>query len=227
MAANSTVVDRNEEDDPLDTIPLVFHCVGCRTIIGDSLSWVCADQNLRTVSLSAVTPFVHVATEDGMEISAEGEDLGSTFVVLKCATCQSQIGRIYKTTPKQLDMIRDMYTLDCSSIKSYKLGSNKEKSIKTTEELLEIPTAQTLLSEIVKIQSVVVALSERLCDLENQVNSNKRNDSTSVSPNDTITSTTYTRTRKSSQNDMKRHLNETNQSDQEQGPSKQKRKRVT
>lgn len=52
MAANSTVLDRNEEDDPLDTVPLVFHCVGCRTIIGDSLSWVCADQNLRTVSLS-------------------------------------------------------------------------------------------------------------------------------------------------------------------------------
>jgi len=55
MAANSTtnsVLEEIKEEGAKNATNLVFHCVGCRTILGDSLSWVGADENLRTVSLS-------------------------------------------------------------------------------------------------------------------------------------------------------------------------------
>lgn len=53
MAANSTEETALEDkDEAEETLPLVFQCTGCLSILGDSFSWVCADQNLRTISLS-------------------------------------------------------------------------------------------------------------------------------------------------------------------------------
>lgn len=55
MAANSTensILHEVKEDEAKTPANLVFHCVACRTILGDSFSWVGADENLRTISLS-------------------------------------------------------------------------------------------------------------------------------------------------------------------------------
>ncbi|XP_048577964.1 uncharacterized protein LOC5509886 isoform X4 [Nematostella vectensis] len=91
----------------------------------------------------------------------------STFIPLRCKSCKSGIGRIYRTTPLELDMIRDVFSLDCSSIKSYELGTQAGKnSYKTADELLDIPTAKDLKNEILKLQSVVVSLNERLQSVE-------------------------------------------------------------
>ena len=32
--------------------PLVFQCTNCNSILGDSLSWLCANEDLRTLTLS-------------------------------------------------------------------------------------------------------------------------------------------------------------------------------
>lgn len=39
----------NEESD---TLPLVFQCAQCNSILGDSTAWVCANDVLRSISLS-------------------------------------------------------------------------------------------------------------------------------------------------------------------------------
>ncbi|XP_031567475.1 protein Mis18-alpha-like [Actinia tenebrosa] len=220
MAANSTEETTIEDNEAEETLPLVFQCTGCLSILGDSFAWVCADPNLRTVSLSAVTHGVHIATEDGMEISTEGDDLGSTFIPLQCTACQAKIGRIYKTTPRKLDMIRDIYTLDCSSIKSYQLGSQKAKNtFKSTEEILEIPTAQVLHSEIIKVQSVIVTLNERLQALESQLVTNE----TQVREQEKKRSTPERNIKRNLRNNSDSNLN---LEALENGPTKQKRKRV-
>ncbi|XP_032234847.1 protein Mis18-alpha isoform X2 [Nematostella vectensis] len=164
----STVSDRGQNASPEtvdDILPIVFQCLSCQVILGDSFSWVCADQDLQVVVLSAVTS--NVSIEEGLETSTDGQDIGSTFIPLRCKSCKSGIGRIYRTTPLELDMIRDVFSLDCSSIKSYELGTQAGKnSYKTADELLDIPTAKDLKNEILKLQSVVVSLNERLQSVE-------------------------------------------------------------
>jgi hypothetical protein len=49
MAANST---KEETDCEENTSPFVLQCTGCLSVLGDTLAWVCGDQNTRTVSLS-------------------------------------------------------------------------------------------------------------------------------------------------------------------------------
>ena len=49
-AGDNSVLSVNGEQDQSDA-PLVFQCAGCNTVVGDSLSWTCANKDLRTVSL--------------------------------------------------------------------------------------------------------------------------------------------------------------------------------
>ena len=76
-----------------------------------------------------------------------------------------------------------------------------------------------------QVQSVVVTLNERLCDLENQINGNKRSDSTPSSPYEKNNSS-YEKRSTRSHDSIKRYASETKQSELENGPLKQKRKRV-
>ena len=40
------------DDDATDkAFPMVFQCGKCNSVIGDSVSWVCANEELRTVTL--------------------------------------------------------------------------------------------------------------------------------------------------------------------------------
>jgi hypothetical protein len=43
-----------DEEEALDA-PLVFQCGRCRAIVGDSFSFVCADQTLRLVCVSGTS----------------------------------------------------------------------------------------------------------------------------------------------------------------------------
>ena len=49
---SKTVLLSPSDDNIGDTsFPLVFKCAGCGQIVGDSMSWVCANEDLRTISL--------------------------------------------------------------------------------------------------------------------------------------------------------------------------------
>ncbi|XP_020621122.1 protein Mis18-alpha-like isoform X2 [Orbicella faveolata] len=73
---------------------------------------------------------------------------------LQCKSCKSAIGRIYRTTPRELDHL------------SYQVGSVNGMQTVTREEVLDLPTAKTLQQGIHKIESVIIMLLERLRTLE-------------------------------------------------------------
>jgi hypothetical protein len=52
MAAKVNETIRLDAPTKADSsFPLVFRCIQCREIVGDSCSWVCANDELRTISL--------------------------------------------------------------------------------------------------------------------------------------------------------------------------------
>eukprot|EP00742_Colponemidia_sp_Colp-10_P002142 GILJ01002288.1.p1 GENE.GILJ01002288.1~~GILJ01002288.1.p1 ORF type:complete len:165 (-),score=25.98 GILJ01002288.1:114-608(-) len=88
--------------------------------MGDSFSWAQSDADMNTVTFQAA---VGVVNSNDPLTSKEGKDKGSTFEILRCSHCDTVIGRIYITTPRVLDAIRDMYTFDIATVSSYKLGT--------------------------------------------------------------------------------------------------------
>ena len=56
-ASNVSVLSKTIQLSPSDdnigdkSFPMVFQCVKCKEIIGDSISWICANEDLRSVTL--------------------------------------------------------------------------------------------------------------------------------------------------------------------------------
>ncbi|KAK9760022.1 hypothetical protein K7432_016380 [Basidiobolus ranarum] len=94
----------NAESEPQDiSAPLVFQCNACRSIVGDSYSWVCATKELNSVSLYGKSDQVQLGEE--LLTSNSGFDIGSTYIPLTCS-CDVILGKVYKTTPRLLDNVR-------------------------------------------------------------------------------------------------------------------------
>eukprot|EP00051_Salpingoeca_urceolata_P021717 m.343281 g.343281 ORF g.343281 m.343281 type:complete len:241 (+) comp19849_c2_seq3:362-1084(+) len=140
--------------------PLVFQCNSCRLVLGDSFSWVCADEQMQTVTLQAAVPGIKFGPR--LKTSESEHDMGSTYLPFSCP-CGEQVGRVYKTTSRRLDHIRDMMTFDIGKITSYQLGVGLAPS---TEDLLDVPSAQQLQSQIVKIQRMILVFNERFEHVE-------------------------------------------------------------
>ena len=123
--------DDDGEDDSAPN-PLVFQCRTCYRLLGDSFSFVATDTDLGYVILSDVS---EVVTQDtSYSTSTEpGKDIGSTFARLRCAGCQSTIGRNYRTTPRDLDDLRDCFSLEVDKVFTYQLGSNYTKQLESDE----------------------------------------------------------------------------------------------
>lgn len=162
------MIDQREDSDP--EYPLVFQCAKCNAILGDSLSWLCAIEDLGTITLSHVTSKVEVPKK--LVTSTEGCDLGSTYSALKCVGCGAMVGKLYKTTPKPLDALRDFFTLFVSKLDSYQLGSADKHTVGSTghsgpaQLVCQLPQSSGVLVEIRKIQVVILELSQRLEALE-------------------------------------------------------------
>ena len=107
-----------EELPAVDT-PLVFQCLKCRSIVGDSLSVVSIHQNMQLITLSAAD---HIRREKEIYTSKSGDDIGSTFYRFSCTLCSSVIGRYYLTTSKDLDALREQFSFDIQAVSSYQLG---------------------------------------------------------------------------------------------------------
>lgn len=137
----TTTTRRSREDDDAPN-PLTFQCRSCFRLLGDSFAFVATDTELGYVILSDVSEIV---TQDTVyETSTEpGKDIGSTFARLRCAGCNTTIGRNYRTTPRDLDDLRDCFSLEVDAVYTYQLGSNYTRQTEPPEEEGEEGEAKT------------------------------------------------------------------------------------
>ena len=183
--------DDNDNDETLITSPLVFYCSKCRTIVGDSFSYLSSDAELKVITLSATS---NIQRSADVYTSKSGADVGSTYFSFACVSCQTSLGRYYLTTSKDLDYLREKFSFNVDSISSYTLGNAQHGKIpdplpdgefdnnidmidKNDEENLK-GSIITLNQEIVKIQALFIGLVDRIEKLEQHSNnSNDQNHS--------------------------------------------------
>lgn len=81
-------------NDAVDTViatnPLIFSCISCRTIVGDSYSFITSNETHKTLTLSAASNIVRSAV---VQTSKSGYDIGSTYFTFQCANCPQTLGR--------------------------------------------------------------------------------------------------------------------------------------
>eukprot|EP01102_Stenamoeba_stenopodia_P004050 TRINITY_DN14203_c0_g1_i1.p1 TRINITY_DN14203_c0_g1~~TRINITY_DN14203_c0_g1_i1.p1 ORF type:complete len:332 (-),score=86.42 TRINITY_DN14203_c0_g1_i1:173-1168(-) len=193
---HSNNVSLSASTDQIDA-PLVFQCKKCNAIISDSFAFQVADEGLRAV-------IVHTACNvsfqaNSLITSKKGIDIGSTYTLVSCATpeCKAPLGRLYKTTARHLDHIREMFTFDVDAIKSYKLGSCPSISEYGSTPSAVIPSAQHMQQmeeKLVKMQHLLLLFNEKMTSIEKYLGENVTSPSTFTQPPAPTASTTSTST---------------------------------
>ena len=159
--------------------PLVFSCQKCKTIIGDSFSFLSSNEEMRTITLTASS---NIQRSADVYTSKCGGDVGSTYFSFTCFNCQAPLGRYYLTTSKDLDSLREKFTFSVDGISSYELGKAQHgkmpEPVALEADAAEAPTADagslgaslaTLNEEVFKIQHVFVGMLQRLEAVEMRV----------------------------------------------------------
>jgi len=169
-----------------EPLPTVFQCRECRAILGDSTTLVSAQQEAVTISDGSKL----TVNTDAIETSQKGLDRGSTYEKVECSQCKAVIGRRYLTTPRELDNLRDQFTLQQELLSTYQIGAsagNDDDASGSCEvapggsvaiidgKLLvcQLPQVQDevveLRENIFKVQHMLIALNERLVSVESCV----------------------------------------------------------
>jgi len=189
----STLQEDNDEETTISS-PLVFYCSKCRTIVGDSFSYLTSDAELKVITLSATS---NIQRSADVYTSKSGADVGSTYFSFACVSCQTSLGRYYLTTSKDLDYLREKFSFNVDSISSYTLGNaqhgkipdplpddgeiddednnnnnnnNNNSNINNNLESNLKETVNILNEEIVKIQALFIGLVDRIEKIENNNN---------------------------------------------------------
>lgn len=185
----------NDDDSLLFSNPLVFCCMKCHTIVGDSTLIAGTNADLQAITLIGASK---IQREEELLTSTTSEsiDKGSTYFQLSCSRCQHNLGRYYITTPRILDDLREKFTFFIQSLESYVLGraeigeSTKEPITLTRTEAVrevaatDVPVDRTMtkgedpllprlahkteeLEEgLLKAQHVILGLESRIAALE-------------------------------------------------------------
>ena len=145
-------------------MPIVFQCANCYAIVGDSVTWIGADSELRAVVLSQVSP--KVVVDKALLTSQKGYDAGSVFHQIRCSKCDTVIGNYYKATPKCLDLVRDHYSLFASRLESYELSSLSSSDAHdgtspTEPAVTEMRKMKTLIVETIRRVEALEAAAKR------------------------------------------------------------------
>ena len=69
----------------------VFQCGSCRTVIADSLNIVDMNAAKQQITFKACTSTA--CKDDDIITSKEGDDRGSTYEILRCKECATELGR--------------------------------------------------------------------------------------------------------------------------------------
>ncbi|XP_071136416.1 protein Mis18-alpha-like [Mytilus edulis] len=151
------------EENPNQT--LVLQCSQCSSIMGDTTAWAFADDVLRTVSLKNASEKVLIT--EVLDTSKNGTDFGSAFNVLKCEVCNEEIGRMYRTTPTQLDHLRGLFSLFIDKLTSYQVGSCSQScQALTLDDTLSFGELKEMHTKLNKIKHVLVTVDGRLKHIE-------------------------------------------------------------
>jgi hypothetical protein len=57
--------------------PLIFQCKKCKTVVGDTFSWICSDAELNSITLSSTSAQVNI--QDEIIFCSEGFDIGRYY----------------------------------------------------------------------------------------------------------------------------------------------------
>ena len=187
MATNTTTNNNNNNEvfaveGETDAIsgPMVFSCIKCHVIVGDSFSYLKSSADMNTLTLSGAS---HVSRSADVYTSKSGPDVGSTYFRFNCSSCQAALGRYYLTTSKDLDDLREKFTFTVDSLESYELGKAQHGKVPEimTENVVAGTTGSSsssgdgqgddgnneyaptgIGSEVLKIQHVMFDLLERM-----------------------------------------------------------------
>jgi hypothetical protein len=139
----SAVQDQQEESDVQVSGPLVFSCLKCRSIVGDTFSLMSSNEEAKTITLSAAS---NIQRTNEIFTSYESLDEGSTYFEVLCRSCQQALGRYYVTTSKDLDHVREKFTFSIDSITSYELGKAQHGKIPDVT-VVSFPVAEEVAAE--------------------------------------------------------------------------------
>ncbi|KJE90073.1 hypothetical protein CAOG_01448 [Capsaspora owczarzaki ATCC 30864] len=166
QAEHAAADEAANEEEP---IAVVFQCSECRSILGDSCAYVTPVDDLNAITLAAVSPAVLIAKE--LQTSVSGVDTGCGYYTLTCAGCNASIGRMYCSTPRQFDIIRDHYTFHIDCLTSYTIG----KPSKTPQESMLLGSA-SISDYISRLRDIVTTIHERVERLEGMVSTDRAPD---------------------------------------------------
>ena len=179
--SNST---KEQQDEEQINAPLVFSCAKCRTIVGDSFSFLSSNEDMQTITLTAAS---NIQRSADVFNSKTGSDVGCTYFVFTCVSCQSPLGRYYLTTSRDLDELRQKFTFTVQAISSYQLGkaqhgqlpdcAAEEQDVTSNREnggTSNDAGTEALAEEVLKIQTVVMNLLTRVAQLEEAAAANDK-----------------------------------------------------
>ncbi|KAM0683257.1 hypothetical protein MDAP_001675 [Mitosporidium daphniae] len=146
------------EDDP--AAPVVFQCGACRRVLGDTLSFVASDESAGIVTLARRSPHVAIGSEILTQFDTAAFDYRSTYSLLNCS-CGAALGRLYHSTPRSFDHLRDCFSLSVSALSAYQLGSGPDSPSADFDPFFTVPSALFLLSELRKVQKHIVEMEMR------------------------------------------------------------------
>ncbi|CCJ29310.1 unnamed protein product [Pneumocystis jirovecii] len=163
--------------------PTVFQCVNCRSVVGDSYAWSTSHRESNTITLAEV-PEDSIIESEMEECTPQGN-----FTEISCKHCKGNLGRIYKSTPRRLDDIRDMFTFNLDNIISYELvfisrinisrktngktfryqlGPKKSRPVESINGVFGSSIDAEIQNEINKLKSFTVAVFEQVEELQNR-----------------------------------------------------------
>jgi len=169
-------MNSSQEEGEGPSGPLVFSCSKCKTIVGDSFSFLTSKEELNSITLTGAS---NIQRSADVYTSKTGGDVGSTYFSFTCINCQSLLGRYYLTTSRDLDDLREKFTFTCDGISSYELGKSQHGKMPDPIPVdnsssaaahgagSDIASTVTELNqEVFKIQHVFVGMLQRLEQVE-------------------------------------------------------------
>ncbi|RKP16528.1 hypothetical protein ROZALSC1DRAFT_25173, partial [Rozella allomycis CSF55] len=99
-----TKTNVSTEEQPLaeleaTSLPIVFQCLKCKTIVSDSISWNGIDMNLMLMSVKSITPFARKSDKTKSDSSK------NKYMDVECGNCGVGIGKYYiETEPDMADL---------------------------------------------------------------------------------------------------------------------------
>ena len=126
----AATIDDEEVEDVIKN-PIVFCCIKCHVIVGDTYALLKTSPEMKAITLTGAS---RVSRSADVYTSKGGPDVGSTYFRFNCSNCQAVLGRYYLTTARDLDELREKFTFTVDAVESYELGKAQFGKAETVPE---------------------------------------------------------------------------------------------